>query len=170
MRIAEEYLWWIIRNWPGFEGMCLRWLFLKCTTKKLDGFCYISQGCTITNSFGISIGKNFAANRNIIMDGTGGIEIGDETGIGPNSVILSHEHTMLTRGKYFVDQDYKMKPVKIGSNVWIASNCFIKAGVTLGDNSVVAAGSHVIDDIPENGRVIGVPAKTYFKAMREFLK
>ena len=83
VRLAEEYIWWILRNLPGFEGMFLRYLFLKCTTRRLDGFCYVSQGCTITNSCGISIGKNFAANRNVILDGSGGIEIGDGTGFGP---------------------------------------------------------------------------------------
>jgi len=170
VRFAEEYIWWILKYLPGFEGMILRYLFLKCTTKQLKGFCYISQGCTITNSYGISIGKNFAANRNVILDGTGGIEIGDGTGFGPNCVLLSHEHTMLTKKSYFVDQDYKKRPVRIGANVWIASNCFIKAGVTIGDNAVVASCSHVIEDIAENERVIGVPARAYFKVMREYLK
>lgn len=169
VRIAEEYLWWIIKSWPGFEGLFLRYLFLKCTTRRLDGFCWISQGCTITNSYGLSIGKGFAINRNVILDAIGGIEIGDGAGIGPNSVLISHEHSMLAVDGYFTERAYKRRPIKIGAGVWIGSNCFIKAGVTIGDNAVVGACSNVIADVPPNARVIGSPARPYSEAVREFL-
>jgi acetyltransferase-like isoleucine patch superfamily enzyme len=169
VRVLEEYIWFIIRSWPGFEGIVLRYLFLRCTAAQLSGFCWISQGCTIVNSYGLSIGKNFAINRNVLIDAIGGIEIGDDTGIGPNCVLLSHEHSMLTNGNYTNERAYKRKTIKIGSRVWIGSNCFIKAGVTIGDNAVVGACSSVITDVPENGRVIGSPARPYFEVMREFL-
>jgi acetyltransferase-like isoleucine patch superfamily enzyme len=169
VRLAEEYLWWIIRSLPGYEGVWLRYLFLKCTTKRLAGFCWISQGCTISNSHGLSIGKNFATNRNVLIDAIGGIEIGDSSGIGPNCVLLSHEHSMLTKESYTHKQTYRRKPISIGSGVWISSNCFIKAGVTIGDNAVVGACSSVIADVPSNGRVIGSPARPYSDALREFL-
>jgi acetyltransferase-like isoleucine patch superfamily enzyme len=169
VRVAEEYLWWIIRSLPGYEGVVLRYLFLKCTTRRLAGFCWISQGCTVSNSYALSIGKNFATNRNVLIDAIGSIEIGDNTGIGPNCVLLSHEHSMMTKGNYASERAYKRKPIKIGSGVWISSNCFIKAGVTIGDNAVVGACSNVITDVPENGRVIGSPARPYAQVMREFL-
>jgi acetyltransferase-like isoleucine patch superfamily enzyme len=169
IRVMEEYIWFIIRSWPGFEGVVLRYLFLKGTTARLSGFCWISQGCTIANSYGLSIGKNFAINRNVLIDAIGGIEIGDNTGIGPNCVLLSHEHSMLTKGDYTNERAYKRKTIKIGSRVWIGSNCFIKAGVTIGDDAVIGACSSVITDVRENGRVIGSPARPYFEVMREFL-
>ena len=169
VRVAEEYLWFFIRSWPGFEGIMLRYFFLKCTTRKLSGFCWISQGCTISNSYGLSLGKNFATNRNVLIDAIGGIEVGDNTGIGPNCVVLSHEHSMLAQGNYAREESYKRKPIKIGSGVWISSNCFIKAGVSIGDNAVVGACSNVITDVPENGRVIGSPARPYAQVLREFL-
>src|SRR5215468_9144124 len=87
VRIAEEYLWWIIRSWPGFEGVALRYLFLKCTTEKLAGFCWISQGCSIANSYGLKIGKNFATNRNVLIDAIGGVGIGDNAWVGANSFL-----------------------------------------------------------------------------------
>lgn len=169
VRMAEEYLWFVIRSWPGFEGIMLRYVFLKCTTRKLSGFCWISQGCTISNSYGLSLGKNFATNRNVLIDAIGGIEVGDNTGIGPNCILLSHEHSMMAKGNYASEAGYKRKPIKIGSGVWISSNCFIKAGVSIGDNAVVGACSNVITDVPENGRVIGSPARPYARVMREFL-
>jgi acetyltransferase-like isoleucine patch superfamily enzyme len=169
VRAAEEYVWWLIRSLPGFEGIFLRYLFLKCTTKRLDGFCWVSQGCTIANTFNLSIGKKFATNKNVHLDALGGIEIGDNTGIGPNTVIIAQEHSMLAPDHYFGQRACKHKPVKIGSDVWIGSNCFLKAGITIGDRAVVAACSSVINDVPPNARVIGVPARPYSQVMREFL-
>ena len=66
VRGAEEYLWWFIRSLPGFEGVVLRYLFLKCTTKRLDGFCWISQGCTIANSLIYPLAKNLPPTRTSI--------------------------------------------------------------------------------------------------------
>jgi acetyltransferase-like isoleucine patch superfamily enzyme len=168
-RVAEEYLWWLIRGLPGFEGVVLRYLFLKVTTRRLAGFCWISQGCTIVNSYNLSIGARFATNRNVTIDGLGGIDIGDDTGIGPNCVIFSHEHTMLNEQGHFGAEAHRRRKITIGSNVWIGSNCFIKAGVTIGDGAVVGACSNVSSDVPANGRVIGVPARPFVQAMRDML-
>lgn len=169
VRVAEEYIWWILRSLPGYEGVMLRYLFLKCTTKRLAGFCWISQGCTIANSHSLSIGKGFCINRNVMIDAIGGMEIGDDANIGPNCVLLSHEHSMLTKGSYVSQQAYRRKPIRIGSGVWIGANCFIKAGVSIGDAAVVGACSNVVGDVPDNGRVIGSPARPYVAAMRDLL-
>jgi acetyltransferase-like isoleucine patch superfamily enzyme len=49
--------------------------------------------------------------------------------------------------------------VKIGKNVWIGVNCIILKGVTIGENSILGAGSVVVNDIPPNVLVRGNPAK-----------
>jgi acetyltransferase-like isoleucine patch superfamily enzyme len=167
VRVAEEYLWWIIRSWPGIEGVYLRYLFLKVATKRLDGFCWIAQGCTFYNSSSLSIGRNFATSRNVYVDAVGGMEIGDDTGIGPNSVILAQEHRMVSEGGHFGPRAHRLSPIRIGSRVWIGANCFVKAGVTIGDDVVVAACSNVIADVPAKSQVIGSPARSYFQAVRE---
>ena len=51
------------------------------------------------------------------------------------------------------------KPVKIGNNVWIGANCTVLAGVEIGDNSVIGAGSVVTKSIPKNVVAVGVPCK-----------
>ena len=168
-RVAEEYLWWVVRSLPGAEGVYLRYLFLKCTTRRLDGLCWISQGCQIVNGHGLSIGKNFATNRNVLIDALGGIEIGDDVGIGPNSVLLSQDHVMLTK-RAFDEQSHRRRRTVIGSRVWIGANCFIKPGVTIGDGAVIGACSNVVEDVPAGGSVIGSPARPLFRAMRELIE
>lgn len=170
VRLAEEYVWWIIRSWPGAEGAWFRYLFLKATTSRLDGFCWIAQGCSIVNSHSLTIGKGFATSRNVLIDALGGIEIGDETGIGPNTVVLSLEHRMVSRGGHFGPAARRHNPIRIGSRVWIGANCFIKAGIVIGDDAVVGACSNVISDVPPQGRVIGSPARPYFEVVREMAK
>jgi acetyltransferase-like isoleucine patch superfamily enzyme len=168
VRVAEEYLWWVIRSWPGISGLFLRYLFLKAASRRLDGFCWISQGCTVSNSYGLSIGTNFATNRNVLIDAIGGIEIGHHVGIGPNCVILSHEHRMVGNARYYDDESYRRLPIRIGSGVWIGANSFIKAGVTIGDDAIVGACSNVVSDLPPGSRYIGSPAIPYVQAMRQF--
>jgi maltose O-acetyltransferase len=51
------------------------------------------------------------------------------------------------------------KPIHIGKNVWITSRCIILAGVTIGDNSIIGAGSVVTKDIPANSFAAGNPAR-----------
>jgi acetyltransferase-like isoleucine patch superfamily enzyme len=169
VRAAEEYLWWIIRSWPGISGLFLRYLFLKTTAKRLDGFCWISQGCTFTNSYGLSIGTHFATGRNVLMDAIGNIEIGHHVGIGPNCVLLSHEHRMVGTARYYEDGSYRRLPIRIDSDSWIGANCFVKAGVTIGENSIVGACSNVISDLAPGSRSIGSPAIPFVQAMRQFV-
>ena len=50
-------------------------------------------------------------------------------------------------------------PIRLGKNVWVGSHATILAGVTVGDNAVIAAGAVVAKDVPANTVVGGVPAK-----------
>lgn len=103
----------------------------------------------------ITIGKNVFFNTGCTFQDRGGISIGDGTMIGMNVTIatLNHGLPLETRNVTFPS------PVIIGDNVWIGSNATILPGVTIGDNSVVAAGAVVTKDVLENTVVAGVPAK-----------
>ena len=78
------------------------------------------------------------------------ISIGDNTIIGYNVTILTHE---------FLVQEYHIGPVEIGSGVLIGSNSTILPGVRIGDGAVVGAGSLVNRDIPPGALAAGVPAR-----------
>ena len=51
------------------------------------------------------------------------------------------------------------KPIKFGNNVWIGGNVVVLPGVTIGDNTVIGAGSIVVKDIPANVVAVGNPCK-----------
>ncbi|MFD5019487.1 sugar O-acetyltransferase [Paenibacillus sp. NPDC058367] len=103
----------------------------------------------------ITVGKNVFFNIGCSFQDRGGINIGDGTMIGMNVTIatLNHGLPLETRNVTYPS------PVIIGDNVWIGSNATILPGVTIGDNSVVAAGAVVTKDVPANTVVAGVPAK-----------
>lgn len=103
----------------------------------------------------ITIGKNVFFNTGCSFQDRGGISIRDGTSIGMNVTISTLNHGLFMESR---NTTYPF-PVVIGKNVWIGSGSSILPGVTIGDNSVVAAGAVVTKDIPENTVVAGVPAK-----------
>lgn len=86
---------------------------------------------------------------------------GGEVTIG-NSVMIA-SHTAITSQTHLVDPATRrtnvFAPVVIGDNVWIGSGAIILPGVTVGENSVIAAGSVVTRDVPCNTLVKGTPAR-----------
>ena len=103
----------------------------------------------------IAVGKGVFINEGCCFQDQGGIEIGDNALIGQQVVIatLNHDLAPDKRANMFP------APVKIGNRVWIGAHVTILAGVTIGDNAVVAAGAVVTKDVPANVVVGGVPAK-----------
>lgn len=124
-------------------------------------------GCKIDESFNcfppfytdfgknITIGKNVFFNVNCCFQDRGGIIIGDGVFIGQNVIIstLNHGFDLPDRNTTYPSK------VIIGNNVWIGSGANILPGVSIGDNSIIGAGSVVIKDIPANSVAVGIPAK-----------
>ena len=103
----------------------------------------------------IHLGKNVFINAGCKFQDQGGIYIGDGTFIGHNVILatLNHDLNPKSRG------DMWPKPIHLGKKVWIGSGAIVLPGVTIGDNSVIAAGSVVSKDVPENSVYGGNPAK-----------
>ena len=87
---------------------------------------------------------------------TGGIRIGKYCQIANNTIIATTNHKI--NGKLYYN-NVENKEVVIGDNVWIGSGAKIMPGVTIGNNSVIAAGAVVTKNVPKNVVVGGVPAK-----------
>lgn len=79
-------------------------------------------------------------------------------GLSTSPLFYSRSHST---GKTFSETNkiVERKAIKIGNDVWIGANCFILDGVTIGNGSVIAAGSIVTADVPDYAIVGGVPAK-----------
>ncbi|MEM4348640.1 MAG: acyltransferase [Candidatus Anstonellaceae archaeon] len=78
------------------------------------------------------------------------IEVGEETIIGYNTVILAHE---------FLQGKYRVGKVKIGKSAMIGANCTILPGISIGDRACICAMSLVNKDVPAGQTWGGVPAR-----------
>lgn len=120
-----------------------------------DSFLLIPPFYT-TGGSDIRVGRNVFVNQNCTFYDLGGLDIGDDVMIGPNVSIITSGHPLApSQRRAFVIA----KPIVIERNVWIAAGAIIIGGVTVGENSVVAAGSVVTKDVPRNSLVGGNPAR-----------
>ncbi|MFQ1021997.1 sugar O-acetyltransferase [Avibacterium paragallinarum] len=105
----------------------------------------------------IEVGENFFANYHCTLLDSGGIKIGDNVMFAPNVSLYTVGHPLDPELR---QQDWEQAlPIIIGNNVWIGGNTIILGGVTIGDNSVIGAGSLVNKNIPANSLAMGSPAK-----------
>lgn len=102
-------------------------------------------------------GKNVYANFNLTLVDDTHIYVGDYTMLAPNVVIATAGHPILPELREKAYQ-YNM-PVHIGRNCWIGAGALIMPGVTIGDNTVIGAGSVVTKDIPANVVAVGNPCR-----------
>ncbi|MBP3697457.1 MAG: sugar O-acetyltransferase [Clostridia bacterium] len=102
-------------------------------------------------------GKNVYANFNLTLVDDTHIYVGDYTMLAPNVVIATAGHPILPELHEKAYQ-YNM-PVHIGRNCWIGAGALIMPGVTIGDNTVIGAGSVVTKDIPANVVAVGNPCR-----------
>jgi galactoside O-acetyltransferase len=85
------------------------------------------------------------------------IYVGDYTMIGPNVTVATAGHPILPELREMAYQ-YNAS-VRIGRNCWIGAGVLILPGVTIGDNTVIGAGSVVTKDIPANVVAVGNPCR-----------
>ena len=105
----------------------------------------------------VHFGKGVYANFNLTLVDDTHIYVGDYTMLGPNVVIATAGHPILPELRPLAYQ-YNM-PVHIGKNCWLGAGVIVLPGVTIGDNSVIGAGSVVTKDIPANVVAVGNPCK-----------
>jgi acetyltransferase-like isoleucine patch superfamily enzyme len=104
-------------------------------------------------------GAILAAGVNIRAAG-GVIRIGAGSGIGQHSVVVAANHqAMLGQSIFHSPWEETRTGVTVGTNVWVGANCVLLPGVTIGDNSLIAAGSVVNCVVPPNEIWGGVPAR-----------
>lgn len=156
------------------QALCLEKLYDFNATRPLDGekrtallkemFAEIGEGCYIepplhANWGGrhVHFGKGVYANFNLTLVDDTHIYVGDCTMFGPNVTIATAGHPLLPSLR---EQGYQYNvPVHIGRNCWFGAGVIILPGVTVGNNTVVGAGSIVTKDLPDNVVAVGNPCK-----------
>ena len=124
----------------------------------------VGEGCYIEPPFHanfggahVHFGKSVYANFNLTMVDDTHIYVGDYTMFGPNVTVTTAGHPILPELREKVYQ-YNMS-VHIGRNCWIGACAVILPGITIGDNTVVGAGSIVTKDLPPNVVAVGNPCR-----------
>ncbi|WP_235565800.1 MULTISPECIES: sugar O-acetyltransferase [unclassified Lysobacter] len=134
----------------------VRTLFSDLIGKPVDDSFLLIPPFYTANGLDIRVGRNVFVNQNCTFYDLGGLDIGDDVMIGPNVSLITTGHPVEpSQRRAFV----VAKPIVIERNVWIAAGATVIGGVTVGENSVVAAGAVVTKDVPPNALVAGNPAR-----------
>ena len=141
------------RYLPFNENLNDRW-----KKAKLFGFGDKSSVYDSCFVFGeVNVGIDCWIGPNTILDGSGGLTIGDFVTISAGCQIYSHDSIIRTLSSN--KKEIKIKKTVIGNNVYLAPNCIVRKGVTIGDHCVVANGSYVNNNVEKNSIVAGNPAR-----------
>ena len=112
---------------------------------------------TCDYGYNISLGRNVFINHHCTFLDCAPIVIGDDVQIGPAVQLYTAQHPI----------DAKVRrsglesaiPIRIGNDVWIGGGALVLPGVTIGDRSVIGAGSIVVHHVPPDSVVVGNPAR-----------
>lgn len=108
---------------------------------------------TVVRGKSVKIGRNVVIMNNALMMAAGGITIDDDVMVAANAQLISNNHDLYDHAVL------TCKPVHLKRNCWIGAGATILPGVTVGENSVVAAGAVVTRDVEDNTVVGGNPAR-----------
>ncbi len=113
----------------------------------------------------ITIGNDVYINFGCVILDCGHVTIGNNTLIGPNVGLFSGNHT--TDPEERAAGGLIPKPITIGNRVWLCGNVTVVPGVTIGDDTIVGAGSVVTHDIPSGVIAAGNPCRVLRKISAE---
>lgn len=108
----------------------------------------------------IRIGRGCTVNPFCLIQGNGGVDIGDNVLIASHVCMYSANHVFSDSGRSIREQGETRLGIKIGNDVWIGGGAIILDGVSIGDGAVIAAGAVVNRNVPSLTVVGGVPGRT----------
>jgi len=134
-------------------------IFLSMRGAKIGHRVTFYSGAWILPGNKLEIGDDVNIAKDVIIDTTGGVKIGDRALIGFRSQIYSENHVIPKDHGMIFGAGHSLKPIIIEKDVWIGANSLILAGVTIGEGAVVGGGSVVTKSVAPFTIVGGNPAK-----------
>lgn len=138
------------------DAVEVRALFSELIGRPVDDSFSLIPPFYTESGVNLRVGRNVFVNQNCTFYDLGGLDIGDDVLIGPNVSLITTGHPLEPSQRR---ARVVAKPIVIERNVWIAAGATVIGGVTVGENSVVGAGSVVTRDVPPNTFVAGNPAQ-----------
>lgn len=118
---------------------------------------YIESNFQCEFGFNISLGKNIYFNHDMIILDCNEVTVGDDVYVGPRVGLYgaNHAEDPIERSEHVV----YAKPIHIQDKVWLGAGVHVLQGVTIGENTIIGAGSVVTNDIPADVIAAGNPCK-----------
>lgn len=141
------------RSLPLAEGIVDRW-----SRAEALGF---GTGTSIYDSAvvigDVRVGSNTWIGPNVVLDGSGGLDIGDNCSISAGAQVYSHSSVdwAITGG----DSGISRRGTRIGDRCYVGPNAVIEAGTEIGQACIVGAFSLVRGAVPDQSKVFGIPAR-----------
>ena len=155
-------LWWLVQA-----------IAFPLSLHNLNGF-----RCWILRLFGAKIGRGVVIRPTARFTYPWKVTIGDYSWVGDDVVFYSIDeiiigsHSVISQESYLCTGSHDIQqhtfplttaPIKIGNGVWVATDCFVAPGVTIGANAVIGARSSVFSDIPSQQVAWGTPCKARYQ-------
>ncbi len=151
------WLWEMFDRSPMAENIALAIRFRRVLAPRIFKRCGKNfkafHHVKLSFGYNLEVGDNVVVHRHVLLDDRGGIRIGNGASISDFANVYSHSHDIVD-GRLVKNQE-----TVIGDRVRITYHSTILAGVTLGENSMVGAGSIVTRDVPPGWVALGIPAK-----------
>jgi putative colanic acid biosynthesis acetyltransferase WcaF len=155
---ARRILWNLVRRtlfrWSTPRAFGWRRWLLRRFGAKVGDTAFVRKGVWIWHPWLFEIGEHSTLADGVVIYNLGPVTIGEHSVLSQDVYVCAgtHDYTLPTLPLH-------RPPIRVGSGVWIAAQAFIGPGVTVGDNSVVAARAVVVKDVPPAVVVGGNPAR-----------
>jgi maltose O-acetyltransferase len=130
---------------------------LKQLLGRIGSGAFIQPPFACDYGYNLSIGDNVFVNFNTVILDCASVTIGEGTQMGPGVQLLAADHPRDPQARRSLLE--LARPVSIGSNVWIGAAAVVLPGVSVGDDSIIGAGSVVTRDIPSGAVAVGSPCR-----------
>jgi lipopolysaccharide O-acetyltransferase len=108
----------------------------------------------------LQVGDGTSIVGNCVLSAVASVRIGQRVLFARNVYVADHRHAYESRSAAVMDQGVtSVAPVEIGDGAWLGENVYVAPGVRIGTGAVVGANAVVLDDVPDWGVAVGIPAR-----------